>query len=134
MSTEDARQAIEARAAANWTTTPIRFENVPFQESAAPYMALFILDGDGVQISLGTPAVRRWSGVILMQIFVQPDSGTKLARTYADSLGAIFDGQQFSAGDSGTIRTGIPSIRPIGIQHGWYQVNVTIPFIRDKQY
>ena len=126
--------AIESRLQANWSTTPIRFENVPFVETSDPYIALFVLDGEGKQISLGTPAVRRWPSVIKMQVFVQEATGTKLSRAYADSLGAIFDRAQFSAGASGIIRCGIPSIMHVGVTNGWDQVNVTIPLIRDKQY
>ena len=129
-----ARQAIESRLAANWTTTPIKFENVPFLETTDPYVALFILDGEGLQVSLGTPAVRRWPSVITIQVFVPQDTGTKLPRTYADTIGAIFDRAQFSAGVSGTISCGIPSISHVGITNGWDQFNVTIPLKRAKQY
>jgi len=134
MSVADERTAIENRLAAGWSTTPIRYENVPFKEPTAPYVALFILDGEGLQISLGTPALRRWPGLIKMQIFVQQDSGTQLAKAYADSLGALFDRAQFSSGNSGTIRCRVPSTTEVGITNGWYQLNVTIPFIRDRQY
>lgn len=131
---DDARNAIESRLKANWTTTPIRFEEVPFKETASPYVALFVLDGEGQQISLGTPAVRRWPAVIMVQVFVPQDTSTKPARVYADTIGAIFDGASFSAGASGTIRCRVPSIKPVGVTDGWYQVNVTIPLIRDRQY
>lgn len=134
MSFEDTRKAIEGRLGDNWSTTPIKFENVPFKETKDPYVALFILDGEGQQISLGTPAVRRWPSVIKIQIFVPQDTGTKLARTYADSLGTIFDRAQFSSGNSGTITCRIPSITHVGITNGWDQVNVTIPLKRDRQY
>lgn len=130
----DERKAIESRLKNAWTTTPIKFEKVPFDQIATPYVALFILDGDGSQISLGTPALRRWPGIIMVQIFIPEDSGTQIERTYADSIGAIFDRAQFSSGSSGTIRCRIPSIKSLGIINGWQQLNVTIPFIRDKQY
>jgi hypothetical protein len=130
----DERIAIEKRFHDTWTTTPIVWGNVPFAEQTGPYVALFILDGEGHQVSLGTPALRRWAGVIIVQIFVEQDTGTKLARQYADTIGAIFDRAQFSYGSSGTIRCRIPSITPVGIENGWFQINVEIPFIRDKQY
>lgn len=131
---DDARQAVESRLAASWLMTPIKFENVPFKETDDPYVTLFILDGEGQQISLGTPAVRRWPSVIKVQIFVPQDTGSKLARTYADTIGAIFDRAQFSAGASGTMSCGIPSIAHVGITNGWDQFNVTIPLRRNKQY
>lgn len=130
----DERKAIESRLQAAWTATPIRFENVPFVETDQPYVALFILDGEGQQISAGTVALRRWPGLIIVQVFERPDSGTQGIRTWADSLAAIFDRQQFSSGNSGLIRCRIPSIVPIGIREGWFQLNVTVPFIRDRDY
>ena len=134
MSFADERKAIESRLAAAWTTTPIRYENVPFGATSSPYVALFVIDGEGQQISLGTPALRRWVGIIMIQVFVPQDTGTQLAKGYADTIGAIFDRAQFSSGNSGTIRCRVPSIQSIGIQNGWHQINVSIPFIRDKQY
>jgi len=134
MSFADERKAIESRMAAAWTTTPIRWENVPFAATSTPYVALFILDGEGNQVSLGSPALRRWVGIIVVQIFVQQDTGTQLARSYADTIGAIFDRAQFSSGNSGMIRCQTPSINNVGVTNGWNQINVTVPFIRDKQY
>jgi|GEM_PF-1105923 hypothetical protein len=131
---EDERIAIEKRFNDNWTTTPIVWSNVPFKEQTTPYVALFILDGEGEQVSLGTVAMRRWAGVVVIQVFTLPDTGTKLARTYAETIAAIFDRAQFSYGGSGTITCRVPSIDPVGVENGWYQVNVNVPFIRDKQY
>jgi hypothetical protein len=134
MSFEATRVAIESRVQTNWTTTPIKFENVPFKETKDAYVALFILEGEGQQVSLGTPATRRWPGVIIIQVFVPEDSGTKLAKTYADALAAIFDRVQFSSGNSGTISCRIPSVETVGAKDGWHQTNVTVPFKRARQY
>ncbi len=134
MSVESAAKAIETRLQANWSTTPIKYENAPFPEPTAAYVALFIRDGEGNQISLGSPAVRRWPGLIILQIFVPADTGTRKALEYADDLGPIFDRVQFSDGESGTITCRTPSTQIIGSRHGWQQVNVTIGFHRDKQY
>jgi hypothetical protein len=131
---DDAAKAIEARLAAAWTVTPIRYENAPFKETTAPYIALYVLDGEGHQVSLQAAPLRRWVGIITIQIFVPQDTGTRVAKGYANTLGAIFDRAEFSSGASGLIRSRIPSIREIGILNGWYQVNVDVPFIRDKAY
>lgn len=134
MSFEDTRAAIESRVKTNWTTTPVKYENVPFEETTKAYVALFILGGEGGQISLGTPAVRRWPGGIVLQIFVPENTGTKTAKTYADTLAALFDRVQFSSGNSGTISCRIPSTETVGVRNGWHQINVTVPFKRDRQY
>lgn len=134
MSFRDAAQAIESRLQTNWTATPIQFENVPLAEPGAAYVALFIRDGEGVQISLGTPALRRWPGIIILQVFVPERTGTRKAREYADALATIFDRAQFSSGASGVISCHTPSIDTVGTRDGWCQVNVTVPFQRNRQY
>ena len=131
---DDAAKAIETRLSAAWVTTKIRYVNAPFVETRTPYVALFVLDGEGHQISLGAVVLHRWVGVILMQVFVLQDTGTRLAKTYANTLGAVFDRAEFSSGASGLIRCRVPSVQEIGITNGWYQLNVSVPFIRDKTY
>lgn len=134
MSFADTLKAVESRLQTNWTTTPIKFQNVPFNETATAYVALFLQDGEGLQISLGTVALRRWAGIIIVQVFVPETTGTSVARGYADTIGAIFDRVQFSSGNSGVISCRTPSIETIGLRDGWWQVNVTIPYRRNKQY
>lgn len=130
----DERRAIEERLSANWSATPIRFENVPFQEIQNDYIACFIRSGEGRQISISNTPLTRFAGVIIIQIFVKADKGTQQARLYADQLDPIFRNQTFSAGVSGLIRCWLPSLVPVGTAHGWYQMNLEIPYWRDKVY
>lgn len=135
MSFQDELAAIETRLKTNWTTTPIKFENVPFTEPTTAYVALNIVVGEGLQISLGaTNVLRRWPGIIMMRVFAPENTGTKVVRQYADSLGAIFDRAQFSSGNSGVISCRIPSIETVGLQSGWWQINVSVPYRRTRQY
>lgn len=135
MSFQDELAAIETRLKTNWTTTPIKFENVPFTEPTTAYVALNVVVGEGLQISLGaTNVLRRWPGIIMMRVFAPENTGTKVVRQYADSLGAIFDRVQFSSGNSGVISCRIPSIETVGLQSGWWQINVSVPYRRTRQY
>jgi hypothetical protein len=129
----DERQAIEARMASGFTTIPCRYENAPFREMVTAYCALFIRTGEGNQVTLGsTPQLHRWTGLIIVQIFVPEDTGTQAARGYADAIADVFRRQEFSAGASGLIRCRTPRIEPAGTRDGWYQLNVVTPYIRDK--
>lgn len=126
------RTAIESRLQANWSTTPIKYEWAPFQETHAPYIALFIRNGERNQITLGgNPTVRSIS-LVIVQIFVPAEQGTSLAKTYADSIAAIFDRVQLMTGDSNLISFQTASAEAVGEVDGWAQVNVTIPFSRDE--
>lgn len=126
------RAAIESRLAANWTTTSIKFENTRFEQPReTAWIACYILNGDGNQISLGDNPLHRYAGVIMVQIFVPESSGTQTARGYADTIAAIYRRQQISNGSSGTITCRTPSISQGIPKDGWYQINVMCPFQRD---
>ena len=127
------RQAIESRMAANFTTIPIRYENVPFKETQTAYCALFIRRGEGHLITLGpAPQLQRWAGIIAVQVFVPEDTGTETPSSYADNIASVFNRQEFSAGASGLIRCRTPRVETVGTRNGWFQINVTTPYIRDK--
>lgn len=130
----DERQAIENRFAANWTTTSIKWDNVPFPEMASSYVALSILTGGGERITIGNSNPRhRWAGVISIKILTPEDSGNAVARVYADTIAGIFRDAQFSAGTNCTITCGTPAIKPGAVVDGWYVINVVVPYRRDKQ-
>ena len=129
----DERRAIEARLAANFSAIPIRYENAPFQESDEAYCAVFVRRGQGHQITLGpAPQLNRWAGLIIVQVFVPEDTGTQAAAGYCDSIADVFRRQEFSAGSSGLIRCRVPNVETIGTKAGWFQMNVEVPYIRDK--
>lgn len=133
MSYADEERAIHERLAANWTTTPIKYGDVPFQQPDTEWIAVWIQNIDARQIDLGVsnPLVRH-DGRIVIQVFAPAVNGVRLIKQYGDTLGAIFAGQQFSAGGSGTIRCRRATVRTLDANHGWAQVNVEIPFSRDK--
>jgi len=132
MSFADERKAIESRFQQNWTGAPVKYENAPFPDTADAYVALFVLEGEGEQISLGDAPLRRWAGVIVVQVFVPERSRTNQALVYADSVRAIFERQEFASGASGLIRCRVTSVKKVGVRDGWYQVNASTPYIRDK--
>ena len=127
------RQAIEARLTDNFSAIPIKYENAPFKETAAAYCAIFVRRGEGHQITLGpAPQLNRWAGLIIVQVFVPEDTGTQTAAGYCDSIADVFRRQEFSAGASGLIRCRVPNVETIGTRDGWFQMNVEVPYIRDK--
>lgn len=133
MSFEGERQAFETRLAANFSATPIQFENVPFSPPRdAAWISLMILSGEGRQASLGPGALNRFLGVAEIHIYVPEDQGTKVARQHADTLEAIFREQQFSASGSGKITVRTPWYQTRGVEEGWHHSLLMIPYQRDK--
>jgi hypothetical protein len=132
MGWESERKAIESRFATNWTTTPIKYEGAPFAEQHVPHVALFIRYGDRSQVSLGNNPTIRSVSVIIVQIFVLRETGTALAKTYADSIAAIFDRVQFMTADNNLISCQTASIEQADETEGFFQMNVSIPYTRDE--
>lgn len=134
MSYADEERAIYERLSANWATTPIKYGDIPLDEvPASPWVALTIQNAEAQQIDLGVsnPLVRH-GGRIVLQIFAPEVQGVRLSKQYADTLGAVFANQQFSAGSSGTIRCRRATVSTVPARNGWSQVNVDVPFVRDK--
>ncbi|MEM7444292.1 MAG: phage tail terminator-like protein [Pseudomonadota bacterium] len=131
MSYADARDAICGRFDARWAgRTPVAWPNHGFAvPSGAPWVRLTIVDGEARQASLGSPGanLHRHTGVIMVQVFVPIDSGTRTARELADEAAEIFRHQRFDA-----IRCDVPSVREIGPDDVWFQVNMSCPFRRDE--
>lgn len=136
MSFEDERVAVESRFSGIYSSTTVKYENVPFvQPDAASWVALTVLSGQGVAASLGTGSgsrLDRFSGIIQIDIYTVEDSGTKAARQLADTIGAIFDNVQFSSGSSGTITTRTPSYLTQGVKNGWHHSVVSVAYHRSK--
>jgi len=128
----DERAAIEKRLKDNWTTTPVVFDNVGFRPTDSAYVAIFIQNASATQIELtGATPRHRYTGLISIQIFTDANSGSNTARTYADTIAAIFRNQTFSSGNSGTIVCRSPNVQRVGVVEGRYQLNLTVPFLRD---
>jgi len=132
MSFADERQAVEARLSDNWTTTPIAYENVPFSEpSNGRYVAVHVLTGQGTQEDICPSPRHRYQGLIQIRITVPANEGTELAKSYADTISALFRSVSFSAGSSGTILCRTPSILSLGVQDGQFTLVISVPYQRD---
>lgn len=126
------RKAIQERLVANWSSTPIKFEGIPFMETHAAYVALFLRHGDRSQLTLGTSPTIQSVSAIIVQIFTAGDGGTHLPKQYADAIAVIFDRVQFFTDDGDLISCLTASIESAGDNDGWIQYNVTIPYTREE--
>jgi len=115
-----------------WTATQIAWPNRKFDPpTKASWIQVSIQSGDAAQIELGaSKVVHRHPGIVLVQVFVPTDWGDKTALDLGDSVAALFRRQRMSYTD-GSIVFRSPVVRSIGVDGALYQVNVSIPFVRD---
>lgn len=135
MNFEEFREFTETKFDADWTLTPVEWENVPesdallaAKEAKTPWVRFTIRDGDGDRQTIGSSSrLNRYVGALIVQVFVAQKTGTATARTYAGLIAAIWDGY---AGEP-CLEFGPASITVAGETEGWFQFNVTTPFKND---
>lgn len=121
----NAARAILAARMAEWTTTPICWPNTPPLTSVnAPWVRFTVLGGGDAYepLSAGAPAAER--GRVAVQVFVPSGSGDGTASTITDSIAALFRGYS-----SGNLRCGSIREQYVGDADGWYQINISAPWI-----
>lgn len=133
MGWESDRSTIQNIVGTGWATTPVAYDDVPFDSTTVTddWIKVSIVDGAGTQISLGSDPCYRHVGIVFLNIFVLPrssgDTAEKVARTYADSLATLFRGVTTSG-----VLFRTPSLQRIGERDGYYQMLVTVPYQRDE--
>jgi len=133
--------AVERKAVgavlAGWTATQIAWPNRDFTPPAkASWLSVTIQAGDAAQIEFGSSAdsvTHRHPGIVVVQVFTPANWGDKTALDLADSVAALFRRQRLSYTD-GSVLFRTPSVRTIGVDGAFYQVNVSVPFVRDYIY
>jgi hypothetical protein len=128
----DQHNELRSRFNVAWgITTPIAWPNLNFTppNPQASWVRFQIVDGESNQIGLGAmPATTRYAGIIWVQIFTKQDIGDGAAYALADTVKSIFHNWC-----GNTVRCFQAKIKTVGNEgNGWFQVNVSIPFIRDE--
>lgn len=138
MNFSEFRTYAETRMAAQWTATPVSFENTAdstsiraAKDSKTPWVRFVIREGTGALDSIGAPSrLERQTGVLIASIFVAQGTGTQTPRTYADDVAAIWRGFF----DEPCVHFLTPYVNVVGAADGWYQLNVLIPYQNNEYH
>lgn len=125
-------QVVRERLNTNWTTTQIHWPNTDFTPGTSPWIRPTILPADARAADIATAPRYRHVGVLIIQVFVPLGAGDGLALEYADTIAALFRGQnvsgvRFYGEDGEAVR--IRNVGPDG--KGFFQMNVECPMFRD---
>lgn len=97
------------------------------EPSKGSWVRFNLVNGTANQQSIGgVKNLHRHLGILIVQIFVEYDSGDAAALEIADKICGYYQGFQE---DSLVCRT--PYLVPAGKSLNWYQFNVNVPFYRD---
>lgn len=102
MSTAAVYSAVRTYLEANWTTTPLRWENetftIPVDADGVPQPWVDVeitgTEYDQASLGAGTVASNLWreDGMLWLHVMVPSGSGSGVARTHAANLAALFRG------------------------------------------
>ena len=97
MTTATAYAAIRAHLEAQWTTTPLAWDNEVFDTPEDGVFVMAQVTGDRWDqhsIGAGTRTANRWEeeGELLLSVIVPTGTGSLLARQHAEALANIFRG------------------------------------------
>ena len=131
------RSTLETFFKDNWAETPIKWENHAFTIPAtiangaySAYVAFFLRSGTGVVVSLGSSLLERQASLIVVQVFTPELTDKLVSLTYTDLLLDLWIPRDFTDG-SNVIRTRPPYPNVVGVNSGWFQTNVIVPYVLD---
>ena len=126
MSYDAARKSIQSYFAANWSATPVAYDNVAFTPpDDSEWVRLSIRNNLSSQITIGSSnQTYRRRGIAFLQIFTPRDGGPELSATLTDTAVNIFEGQK-----TGPVVFESVNVNEVGnTDDGWFQVNVSASY------
>lgn len=130
MSFKSALQSVESHLAANWTNTPIAYENIDFTPPAGSWIKVLLVTEKSSLIGIGATRLRRHAGRILLYCFVPTGDGAQAALELADDVIAVFEGA--SIGDLVLRTPRAVSDEEDDDQAAHFRALAVIPFWRDE--
>jgi hypothetical protein len=106
---------------------PIVFDNIKSDKPINGFIMLNILNGASALRGLGLTKLYRYAGVVSVDIYIPSKTGLQLADHYADTIDAIFRGQQF-----GGLLFRASTRTDLGDDDNYWRVNISAPFQRDE--
>ena len=113
---------------------PVITPNEKSLDQTDEWVRFTIKAGNAEVLEIGDPKrYTRTIGVVIIQVFVRPDTGDGRARELCDTIEGIFRNAEASITD-GSIRFREPTSTEVGLaeNEAYYQMNVTVPYYRDE--
>jgi len=111
---------------------PVNFPNTPYIDGTTGRVAsLAYVDEDSFTASIGGRKVKRFPGIIQIDIIVTVDTGAGEAVEIAEKVASIFDSEEISIAPDHDVTFKVPQIKQLGVQGESFRVAARIPYLRD---
>ena len=140
MASDVVYNAVKDYLTANWTTSPLAFENEEFvppvdsEGRPTPFVAVEVTGNVYGQQSIGasTQATNRWDeeGQLWLHVFVRTSTGSSTARNYAKTLADLFRGTTLLSGDMEFMDASIGLGEKGDDEGNYYRISVSVDWRR----
>jgi len=118
------RRLIETHLQDNFSTCPIKFENVPIKrEGLVNWIAVFDKPTFAQSTGFGETSALT-GGVLIIQIFTPLDTGTEVSRSIADELAELIGNKELFG-----IALSVPELHSAPGNNEYFQQNLQIPYL-----
>ena len=132
--------AVENAFGTAWTTTTVRYDNVPFTIPTTSWVSISVWPGKSNKGSLGSGTqLRRTIGTVFIDVYTPINGGVKPAADLADAIATVFrdltvSGLIFFEASISRVSEKYYSNSGSGVPATtqWYQLSVAIPFKYDE--
>ena len=123
---------------------PVIYDNTPqgqsgdaqdAQKNKTPWFRCCVRQGSGRAVSSGLTVVRRYTGMCILNMFLEQGQGTRTGWGWVENIIDHILDKAYGKETRVThllVRTPSPTI--IGQSEGWYQINLSIPFQFDYHH
>jgi len=127
----DSHDAIITAFNTYWTYTPVAWPNLQFDPSVVDeWVRITNIPGDSNQASMGgSTNLHRQFGLVLLELYIDQDSGARRSVELADLAINFFHGLALTG-----ITFRSPDTAHIGIVDGWLQKNVSCDYYTDQDF
>jgi len=136
MSLQTQRAFVEARVqnfmAENYPLVPIAFFNAPFSQPDGPFIAVYLMDGDGFRANLGARYVVRHPGVLQIDVYQPENSGSVLMTQLCDGIAPLFQEQKFQLADTAKLTFRAFAYPPAPVARGFARTMMRCNYYRDE--
>lgn len=125
MNFENLRLEVVTYLEANYSTYPVKYENLAFETpKGTPWVALYLKRGGNHQSEFANVDYEVF-GILIFQIFTPLNGGSVESGNILDELSGLFQNSEING-----IWYGEAIVTDLGGKDSWYQTNLMIPYSR----
>jgi len=136
MSLQTQRAFIETRIrdfmAENYPLVPVAYFNAAFEQPDGPFVAVYIMDGDGFRANLGRRYIVRHPGVLQIDVHQPENTGSVFINDICDALKPLFQEKSFQLSDGAKLVFRAFAAPPAPQSRGFARTMLRCNYYRDE--